>query len=190
MADAGSSREPRSGGSARTTRGSQPHGHFPHDGVEPEFTSVEESFESFIRTKGLKLTSQRRRILKRVFQIHHHFTAEDLYEQFQRGGDRISRATIYRTLSLLLEGGFLDCLDFGQDRKYYEHVLGHHRHDHLVCLACEKVREFVDPRIEALERELADKFGFQIRSHSLRIFGYCAECKEKVVGLPQRPLAR
>ena len=82
--------------------------HFPAGGIEPTFRRVEESFEKFVRQKRLKLTSQRRRILKRVFSTHRHFTAEEVHGMFRRGEDRISRATVYRTLALLVEGGFLD----------------------------------------------------------------------------------
>ncbi len=166
----------------------QTRGHFPLGGKEPRFERVERSFEEFIRTKGLKLTSQRRRILKKVFTAHHHFTADEVHEMFRRSRDRISRATVYRTLSLLVEGGFLDILDLGQDRKYYEHVLGHEHHDHIICLQCNKIVEFQEPRIEELQERVVEEHGFHITYHSLRLFGHCADCHQKLDGkAPQRP---
>ena len=153
--------------------------HFPADGQEPDFMSVEEKFEAFVRSKGLKLTSQRRRILKRVFSTHHHFTAEEVYDMFRRGREKISRATVYRTLSLLVEGRFLDSLDLGQDRRYFEHILGHEHHDHIICLTCTKIIEFQEPRIEALQEHVMKSHGFHITSHSLRLFGFCDECRSK-----------
>ena len=153
------------------------HTHFPRGGVEPEFERVERQFEAFIRKKGLKLTSQRRRILKRVFQSHHHFTADEVHEMFRRAREKVSRATVYRTLSLLVEGGFLESLDLGQDRKFYEHILGHEHHDHIICLKCSKIIEFQEPRIEALQEQIMKDHGFRITSHSLRLFGYCEECQ-------------
>ncbi len=158
--------------------GQGPHPHFPHDGVEPSLERVEKAFEQFIRTKDLKLTAQRRRVLKKVFIVHHHFTAEDIHQVFARGKNPVSRATVYRTLSLLVEGGFLDELDFGGERKYYEHILGHDHHDHIVCLACGDVIEFQEPRIESLQEEVMAKHNFLITSHSLRLFGYCPRCRE------------
>lgn len=160
---------PRAAGIRRT--------HFPHDGREPNFDRIEKDFEEFIREKGLKLTSQRRRILKKVFAIHHHFTADDIYDVFRRGKNQISRATIYRTVSLLTEGGFLDEVDLGQDRKYFEHIMGHDHHDHILCIRCDKVIEFQEDRIEELQRQVMKKHGFELTSHSLRLFGLCAKCR-------------
>ncbi len=145
---------------------------------EPAFERVEREFEAFIRKKGLKLTSQRRRILKRIFSTHRHFTAEEAHDWFRKGRDDVSRATVYRTLSLLVEGGLLDQLDLGGDKKRYEHLLGRAHHDHLLCTKCGTVVEFQEPRIETLQDEVAKANGFSITSHSLRLFGMCRKCAE------------
>jgi len=137
---------------------------------------VEREFESFIRKKGLKLTSQRRRILKRIFATDRHFTAEEIHEAFRRGRTEVSRATVYRTLSLLVEGGFIDMLELGGDTKRYEHILDREHHDHLLCTRCGAVVEFQEPRIEALQDEVARRNSFKITSHSLRLFGTCRKC--------------
>lgn len=150
--------------------------------ITAAFDRVEREFERFVRTKGLKLTSQRRRILKRVFATHRHFTAEEIHEAFRRGRDEVSRATIYRTLSLLVEGGFLDMLELGGDTKRYEHILGREHHDHLMCVRCGAVIEFQEERIEELQEEVARKNGFRITSHSLRIFGECRKCNAQGAG--------
>jgi Fur family ferric uptake transcriptional regulator len=140
------------------------------------FDRIEREFETFIRRKGLKLTSQRRRILKRVFSTNRHFTADEVHELFRRGRDDVSRATVYRTLSLLVEGGFLDMLELGGDVKRYEHILDREHHDHLVCTRCAAVVEFQEPRIEELQDEVAKRHGYRITSHSLRLFGTCRKC--------------
>lgn len=154
------------------------HAHLPprRAAAAAAFERVAREFEKFIRGKGLKLTSQRRRILKRVFATHRHFTAEEIHEIFRRGQGDVSRATVYRTLSLLVEGGFLDMLELGGDTKRYEHILGREHHDHLMCARCGTVVEFQEPRIEALQEEVAARHGFRIASHSLRIFGTCRKC--------------
>ena len=144
--------------------------------------SIQRAFERFLRTRALKLTAQRRRIFERAFATHEHFSAETLYG-WMRGeeGSRVSRATVYRTLSLLVEGGFLETLDAGHGELLYEHVLGHRHHDHLVCIDCGKIEEFSDERIEAFQREAAQRKGFNLLYHNLRLFGTCASCSKKRV---------
>ena len=114
--------------------------------------SIRKSFERFLRKRSLKLTSQRVRIFERVFSTHEHLSAEKLVKWLSEdGGVGVSRATVYRTLSLLVEGGFLESLDAGGGELLYEHVLGHRHHDHMVCVDCGRIEEFVDPRIEELQ---------------------------------------
>ena len=141
--------------------------------------AIQKNFEGFLKKQGLKLTPQRRRVFERAFATHEHFSAETLYRWIQADSRDVSRATVYRTLSLLVEGGFLESLDAGQGELLYEHVLGHRHHDHLVCLACGKIEEFSDERIEALQREAAERKGFALEYHNLRLFGTCASCTRK-----------
>ena len=142
--------------------------------------SIIRAFEAFLKTRGLKLTSQRRRIFERVFATHEHFSAEALVGWLAREqGPRASRATVYRTLGLLLEGKFLSALDAGQGELVYEHVLGHMHHDHMLCLACGKIEEFHDERIEELQLAACRKKGFELVSHDLRLRGYCRACARK-----------
>jgi len=143
--------------------------------------AIRKSFESFLRSRQLKLTTQRSRVFERAFSTHEHFSAETLYA-WMRGepGPKVSRATVYRTLGLLLEGGFVQSLDAGFGELVYEHVAGHRHHDHMVCLGCGRIEEFHDERIEALQAEACEKKGFQIVSHAHRLIGYCRACARKV----------
>jgi len=137
-------------------------------------------FERFLRSRSLKLTAQRRRILDRSFGTHEHFSAEQLYQWLAaEPGPRVSRATVYRTLALLLEGQFVEALDAGQGELLYEHVLGHPHHDHMLCLECGRIEEFHDDRIEELQLEDCRKRGFQLVSHEHRLKGYCRSCSGK-----------
>lgn len=137
-------------------------------------------FQAYLKTRALKLTPQRRRIFDRVFSTHEHFSAEKLYEWMRsEPGPRVSRATVYRTLGLLLEGEFLSAFDAGRDELVYEHVLGHAHHDHLMCLGCGKIVEFHDERIEELQLEVCRKKGFVLVSHDLRLRGYCSACAKR-----------
>ncbi len=142
--------------------------------------TIRRSFEAFLKRRSLKLTQQRDRIFQRAFATHEHFSAERLYGWLHESeGPAVSRATVYRTLGLLVEGGFLESLDPGSGELLYEHVLGHRHHDHLVCLECGKLQEFYDPEIERLQETAAAKKGFLISHHNLRIFGTCAGCGRK-----------
>ena len=137
-------------------------------------------FERFLRSRTLKLTAQRRRLFERAFATHEHFSAERLYDWLrEEPGPKVSRATVYRTLALLVEGGFLSALDAGQGQLVYEHVLGHAHHDHMLCLSCGKIEEFHDGRIEELQIEACRKKGFVLVSHDLRLRGYCKSCARK-----------
>jgi Fur family ferric uptake transcriptional regulator len=141
--------------------------------------TIQRSFESFLKDRELKLTLQRRQIFERAFATHDHFSAEKLFSWLHAEQRNVSRATVYRTLSLLVEGGFLESLDTGQGELLYEHILGHRHHDHMVCLDCGKIEEFYDQRIEELQEEAARKKGFSLRSHNLRLFGVCVSCTKR-----------
>lgn len=154
--------------------------------------SIRRAFEGFLRRRALKLTPQRARIFERAYATHDHFSAETLYAWLrEEAGPDVSRATVYRTLSLLVEGGFLESLDAGQGELLYEHVLGHKHHDHLVCVECGRIEEFTDERIEALQEEAAQRKGFVLLSHNLRLFGLCGPCARKnPQRAPQEPESR
>lgn len=141
---------------------------------------IQKRFDRFLREQGLRLTPQRRRIFERAFATHDHFSADTLYGWLQEEeGARVSRATVYRTLALLLEGGFIEALDAGGGELVYEHVLGHAHHDHMVCLGCGRIEEFRDERIEALQEEACRRKGFDLVDHSLRLMGYCRACRRE-----------
>jgi Fur family ferric uptake transcriptional regulator len=142
--------------------------------------TIVKRFELFLRTRSLKLTSQRRRIFDRSFATHEHFSAEQLYRWLAaEPGARVSRATVYRTLALLVEGHFVQALDTGRGELLYEHVLGHPHHDHMVCLECGRIEEFHDDRIEELQAEACRKKGFQLVGHEHRLKGFCRACSRK-----------
>lgn len=138
---------------------------------------LRDSFEKYLRQRDLKFTAQRQRIFDRAFKTHDHFSAETLYGWLSdEEGARVSRATVYRTLALLVEGNFLESLDVGAGELVYEHVAGHKHHDHMVCVSCGRIEEFRDSDIERLQVENARKKGFVMVDHDLRLFGYCAGC--------------
>jgi len=145
--------------------------------------AIRKAFQQYLKKRSLKLTAQRERIFERAFATHSHFSAETLYGWMrEEEGSSVSRATVYRTLGLLVEGGFLESLDTGQGELLYEHVLGHRHHDHLVCTDCGRIEEFYEPEIERLQEEVCQRKGFRLEYHNLRLFGTCGACTRKREG--------
>lgn len=134
---------------------------------------------AYLKNHGLRSTEARRRILDAVFDDGGHFTAEDLLDRLRARGDRVSRASVYRTLGLLVEGGFVETREFHRGQMMYEAVLGRHHHDHLICTGCGAIVEFENDEIEALQEKVARSHGFRLDSHSLRLFGRCRTCAAK-----------
>lgn len=144
---------------------------------------IRAGFESYLRSRSLKLTPQRERIFERAYKTHEHFSAETLYDWLRdeaaKGAPAVSRATVYRTLQLLQEGGFIDSLDTGRGELVYEHTQGHEHHDHMICVDCGRIEEFHDERIEQLQIEVCERKGFELTDHTLRLMGYCSRCRKR-----------
>lgn len=136
-------------------------------------------FTGYLKTKGLKLTQQRSIILHKVLSTHKHFAAEELLAALKRQHKGISKATVYRTLALLEEANLLNAIDFKFGYRMYEHtqLAGHEHHEHIVCVECAKVVEFADAELETFHDRIAEQFGFEVVSHTYKIFGLCPACR-------------
>ena len=136
--------------------------------------SIRENFDNFIRQKGLRRTPQRDAIVDCVFSTDEHFTADELCERIRQSGIRSSRATVYRTLSLLVEAGLLKEIEIGGDQTTYDpNFLNRPAHNHLVCIDCGRVVEFEDPELEEHLDSVARKLGYQATRHSIHIEACC-----------------
>lgn len=138
---------------------------------------VEKVFKDYVQSKGLKFTPERQAILNHIFECHGHFEAEELLIDMRKKNKRVSKATIYRTLALLVNSGLLREVIFGEKHAHYEHVYGHEHHEHLVCVGCGKIVEFTDERIEKFQEEICHENKFKPESHKFQIMGYCEDCK-------------
>jgi len=134
------------------------------------------AFEDTLRRRRLRLTAPRRRIAERMLSMRGHLSADEIQDLLKRDGTPVSKATVYRTLSLLKECGLFDSHDFGNGRKVYEKAVGRAHHDHLFCVSCGKVLEFHEPRIEEIQDQVTRRFRFSPVYHSHKIFGTCADC--------------
>lgn len=133
--------------------------------------------EERLRGSGFRWTNQRALIVRTALSTHEHFTAEELLDRCRRVDPRVSRATVYRTLAVLEDAGFVEGLDTGDGGRRFEHVIGHAHHDHMVCLSCARIFEFVDEELERRQEAAAKRIGFRIERHSLRIHGVCRDCQ-------------
>ena len=135
-----------------------------------------ERFLQFLRNRGHRVTQERLALFEEIFSQHKHIDAEELLAAMKARGLKISRATVYRNLDLLVECGMVRKQRLGQDRFLYEHVHGGQHHDHLVCIRCGRVVEFVSPGIAALQGEICRAHGFVPSQHTLQISGLCNSC--------------
>ncbi len=138
-----------------------------------------EQFAEYLQSHRMKLTPERQQILESALKIHTHFEADDLLFQMRKDGIRVSKSTIYRTLPLLVESGFLRELHDDDKHMHYEHVYGHEHHEHLICLNCGKIIEFSNPTIEEMQEEICKQYGFTSIKHRYEILGYCDKCSKK-----------
>jgi len=135
--------------------------------------------EDALRKSGFRWTNQRALIVREALASHDHFTAEELLDLCRKKDPKVSRATVYRTLSVLEDAGFVEGLETGDGGRRFEHVLGHDHHDHMVCLQCEKIIEFRDDELERRQELAAKRVGFKIQRHSLRLYGSCKQCAQE-----------
>ncbi len=142
------------------------------------------ALEDFMRSRGFKLTRPRRKVVEKLLAVKGHVTADELIEQLRRGGTPVSRATVYRTLSIVSQSGLIDGHDFESGKKLYEPMVGRAHHDHLYCISCGRVIEFTEEGIERLQETVVARHRFTPVYHSHKIFGYCEKCTPK--GEPQR----
>lgn len=134
---------------------------------------------SNLKKAGLKITLPRMKILQLLENAHtHHLSAEDIYRMLVDSGEEIGLATVYRVLTQFEEAGLVVRHNFAEGHSVFELDSGAH-HDHLVCLKCGRVEEFVDAVIEERQQEVARQAGYTIADHSLNIYGTCAGCQKK-----------
>jgi Fur family ferric uptake transcriptional regulator len=132
-----------------------------------------------LKEKGYKLTPQRRAIVDMIIRNEgNHLTTEELYDLVKKECPEIGLATVYRTVQLLEELGFICKLDLNDGCSRYElvHEDENHQHHHLVCTNCGNVIEVQDDLLEVLESEIEGKYNFRITNHSVKFFGLCNEC--------------
>jgi len=142
-------------------------------------------FSRYLRELGLPITQQREAVAQTVFTATGHLSVEDIERRLRDGEERIGKATIYRTLDLLVKSKLVEEHDFGEGFKRYEHRLSRQPvHEHLICLECGRVTEFRSEEVERVESRVANEYGFSPARHRLEIYGLCRDCRNAGVELP------
>lgn len=144
--------------------------------------AIQEKLDNYIKGKGLRKTSQRDALVDIIFSNDEHFTADELYERVKKNNSNASRATVYRTIALLVDAKLLYEIDLGEDVKTYDPNF-HDRpsHNHMICVDCGKVIEFEDDNIDILNDCLTRRMGFRPVSQSIRIEAACETLRSKGV---------
>lgn len=141
--------------------------------------TAEARFRRYLAEQQLRYTAERKEIFHEIIEAQEHFDADSLLLRLRSKNRSISRATVYRTLDLLLKLGLVRKSCVGDRSAVYESVIGWARHGHMVCMNCGRVVEFRVAQIdEALDR-VCEESGFDLRNRCVQLFGYCSDCRRR-----------
>lgn len=151
-----------------------------------EITPSHRLFRRYLKENRLPVTHQREAIAQVVFSSAEHLSVEEIEGGLRSSGDRIGKATIYRTLDLLVRSRLVVEHDFGEGFKRYENRLSQESvYEHLICLECGRVTEFQSWEVEDVKARITQRHGFHPTRHKLEIYGLCRPCQEAGVELPE-----
>ena len=145
----------------------------------PDLARFRALLSTHMAKKGLRSTDQRRLIVETFFKSPNHVSIEELLAQVRSQDPKVGYATVYRTLKLLTECGVAFERRFGDGLARYELADEASHHDHLICIDCGAIVEFEEDRIEALQEAVAQKYGYELRSHKHEMYGVCPDCQRK-----------
>lgn len=147
--------------------------------TEEILKEVKSIFSNHLEMNQLRKTPERFAILEEIYRRTDHFDAEALYIHMKTQNYRVSRATVYNTLELLATCDLVKKHQFGKNLTQFEKSYGYKQHDHLICIDCNKVVEFCDPRIQQIKNMMGDILKYRVTHHSLNMYGKCDGACEK-----------
>ena len=132
-----------------------------------------------LKKEGSRYTHQRQAIWDELSASDEHRDAEEIYLALYNSGLKVSRATVYRTIDVLVKNNLVRKLDLGDGRARYENKMDTAHHDHLICVQCGKIEEFMDNVIENRQEVIVENFGYRLIRHIHQLFVICDECGSK-----------
>lgn len=136
---------------------------------------VKQILEQELEKRNLRKTTERFTILEEIYGRNDHFDVEDLYDSLLNKNFHVSRATVYNTLDMLVDCGLVKKHRFNSDGAVFEKALGFRQHGHLVCNECNHIKEFCDPRLQAIQDNVGEALGFNITDQALVFYGACSD---------------
>tara|TARA_Y100001947_G_scaffold72991_1_gene61743 strand:+ start:535 stop:963 length:429 start_codon:yes stop_codon:yes gene_type:complete len=141
--------------------------------------SSSDTIKKALKKEGLRYTHQRQAIWDELSASDEHRDAEEIYLALYNSGLKVSRATVYRTIDVLVKNNLVRKLDLGDGRARYENKMDTAHHDHLICVQCGKIEEFMDNVIENRQEVIVENFGYRLIRHIHQLFVICDECGSK-----------
>ena len=134
-------------------------------------------FSDYLEKNNNRKTHERFALLEEIYRNQHHFDAEMLYVRMKKSAYRVSRATVYNTLEVLLDCGLIKKYHFGENVSFFERTHGFPKHHHLVCSQCKSIGEFEYSEIQNMAVTQSEKYGFELEDFSLTLYGLCGNCR-------------
>lgn len=140
-------------------------------------TKYLDRLKNILHNEGLRFTNQREAVWEEILSTDEHRDADEIYMAIRQNGISVSRATVYRTIDVLVKNNMVRKLDVGMGPSKFEHKMDAHHHDHIICVKCGRIEEFMVDKIEELQDRVAEEYGFKLVRHIHQLFGLCEDCQ-------------